>query len=140
MSVPNSKMKALYNESLEVEFTWGEKLICLWYAFRRVVTYRYIKRAIKHWWQRRTRGWDDSETWSFDVTLSLYIADHLERFREVTLGYPAHLTEEEWDATLADMVRVFRRYGDDFYTEPEECGEIKRAFQWLADNYQHLWW
>ena len=42
-----------------------------------------IKRAIKHWWQRRTRGWDDSDTYSLDITIAKFALPRFKRLREI---------------------------------------------------------
>ena len=47
-----------------------------------------IKIAIKYWYQRRNRGWDDSETWGLDTTLAFWIVPRLKRLKEVTNGKP----------------------------------------------------
>ena len=43
-----------------------------------------FKRSLRFWWQRGTRGWDDSETWGLDGTLARFILPRLQRFKEVT--------------------------------------------------------
>lgn len=39
---------------------------------------RLIKRSIKHFYQRCTRGFDDSATWSLDITMFEWLKPRLE--------------------------------------------------------------
>lgn len=43
----------------------------------------FTKRFWKFLWQRWTRGFDDSETWSLDSTISYFILPRLKRFKEI---------------------------------------------------------
>ena len=64
----------------------------------------FIKRWIKHFYQRRTRGWDDSDTWSLDHTIAKFVLPRLKLFRKIDFGYPAGLTSEEWNWILDEMI------------------------------------
>lgn len=50
---------------------------------------RATKRAIKFWWQRRTRGWDDSDTWSLDITIAQFALPRFRRYMEVNKAIPS---------------------------------------------------
>ena len=91
------------------------------------------------WWQRRTRGWDDSETWSLDRTLARYIAPRLRRFREVSCGYPCDMTETEWSESLSKMQTAFDRLMAD------ECccdfdPSVQEGLDLFAQHFRGLWW
>lgn len=60
----------------------------------------YIQRPVKFFWQRRTRGWDDSETWNLDVTMARFLGPRLRRLKELQRGHPTGITEEEWNTIL----------------------------------------
>jgi hypothetical protein len=64
----------------------------------------YIQRPVKFWWQRRTRGWDDSELWSLDATIAKFVRPRLARLKEIKHGYPCDLTEQEWDIVVDKML------------------------------------
>ena len=51
------------------------------------LTPRLIKRSIRFWWQRRTRGWDNSETWAIDYSFYKWITPRLKEFRNF-YSYP----------------------------------------------------
>lgn len=112
-----------------------------WYNRIRYFRVRDAKRAVKLWWQRRTRGWDDSETWNLDTSLAKVILPRLKRFKELTVGCPVDVTWEEWGNTLDTMIKAFEWFAadcnerdEDFYTEAHKGVEL------FAKYYGHLWW
>lgn len=46
------------------------------------------RRAITFWWQRRTRGFDDSDLWSLDYTILRFTLPRLKALREMVHGFP----------------------------------------------------
>ena len=42
-----------------------------------------IYMPMKRWFQRRTRGWDDSDTWALDMTMAELMLPRFKRFREL---------------------------------------------------------
>lgn len=54
-----------------------------------------LKRGIKHWWQRNTRGFDDAELWNLDETVAEFMLPRLKAFREMDKAFfPAFIEEE----------------------------------------------
>lgn len=41
-----------------------------------------LKRRIKFWWQKRTRGWSDDECWNLDYSFILWINSRLKVYKE----------------------------------------------------------
>lgn len=102
----------------------------------------FMKCSIKHWWQRRRKGWDDSETWSLDYTISRFIVPRLKRFGEIRNGYPVRLSEEGWDEILNKMIRAHEiniKDGEGV-VEQEEWGEYEEGMKLFCDYYRDLWW
>lgn len=97
---------------------------------------------IKRFIQRRTRGWDDSETWSLDASLAKLILPRLRRFQEVTAGHPSDVTEAEWNETLNKMIDAFAFIGtDEYYDRSDEQDALVQAgLKLFAENYTRLWW
>lgn len=62
-----------------------------------------VKRWFRFWWQRRTRGFDDSDTWSLDAVVARFMLPRLDRFIEVTNCHPPEMTHEEWLDTVREM-------------------------------------
>ena len=64
----------------------------LWTAWRfydKWLKWMRIKTRIKHFYQRQTRGWDDSELWNLDVTIAKFILPRLKIFQERKDTFPA---------------------------------------------------
>jgi hypothetical protein len=101
--------------------------------------------VVRRWWQRRTRGWDDSETWSLDYELAKWMLPRLKRFREITDGYPSRLTLEEWNLMLDEMIWAFEfRVNDDDWSMTHSKGEkwkrYEHAMQLFVEWQGYLWW
>lgn len=99
-----------------------------------------LKRSIKFWWQRLTRGWDDSDTWSLDMTIAEFILPRLKKYREVNKGIPYTFTKETWNAALDEMIYymtcIANRYEDiDIDWDRAEIGKAL-FFKYFED----LWW
>lgn len=43
---------------------------------------KVIKRNIRYWFQRRTRGWSDDETWNLDYEFIKWINSRFKKFKE----------------------------------------------------------
>ena len=100
-------------------------------------------RIFKHWWQRLTRGFDDSETWSLDQTLATYIVPRMKRFRDVTISFPAdHDSLEHWVETLDQIIEGFELIADDpttFDRTPEQNAKIEQSLDLFRQYFFHLW-
>lgn len=104
---------------------------------------RLIKRSIKFFFQRLTRGWDDSDTWSLDYSLAKLIAPRLKRFKEVTGGHPGDMTEQEWNNTLDKMIAAFEFLGSEerwSNTDKNKWNEVQEGIDLFAKHYVGLWW
>lgn len=102
-----------------------------------------IRRACKYFWQRITRGWSDKETWSLDHSLSKLIAPRLKRLRDITITFPATLSEEEWHSNLNKMIAAFEWYGSEtrwMDNESEKIAEHQEGLDLFAKFYSWLWW
>lgn len=104
------------------------------------------KRDIKFWWQRVVHDFDDSETWSLDVSLAKLILPRLKRFKEITIGIPADKNEGEWNNDLDKMIAAFEWYasekcfdwGDPQLNKNREMAD--EGIKLFAENYNKLWW
>ncbi len=97
--------------------------------------------TVEHWVQRRTRGWDDSDLWNLDRSLALLILPRLKRFAADLGGIPGDLTEEQWSADLATMIRSFEMITDESYWDMsiERDAEIQRGLDLFAKWFRALW-
>lgn len=121
------------------------------------ICYRRLKRGLRYWWQRRTRGWDDSDLWSLDYTLAKWIVPRLERFKEVRAGVPYiegfevcgthaqyNAAELEWVRILDKMIRAFKLIIDDNDRDElvsnEEWQEVSEGLELFSKYFRNLWW
>ncbi len=114
---------------------------------RQLPKWRFIKRAIRFWWQRRTRGWDDSETWNLDVTIAKFAAPRLKRFKELNNGHPHCLnmdTEEKWDSAIDEMIWALDNVAKDNIGSPEyamtESDRCENGLKLFGEWFRALWW
>lgn len=101
------------------------------------------KRSIRFLYQRLTRGWDDSDTWSLDQPLAKLILPRLRRFNEIRGGHPSSLTEEEWNTILNKMIAAFEWYASEDRYGADEFENIKKhqeGIDLFAEWYAGLWW
>jgi hypothetical protein len=99
-----------------------------------------IKRAIKYWWQRRTRGWDDSEVWCLRTTFSAFAAPRLRRMAELTDTHPPFYSYDEWIERLNAMAWAFENVADDDLLDDEEVKEVARGIDYFRKDLFDLWW
>jgi hypothetical protein len=110
-------------------------------------------RALTFWWQRRTRGFDDSELWSLDYTMCKFMAPRLRALQEMVNGYPSDLlygenfSEEAFQAFHALPVEEQqRRSAETMALWKEMLGKMARAMElwvendtWLEDDQKREW-
>jgi len=116
-----------------------------------------FKREIKFLYQRWVRGWDDSETWNLDISLSKLILPRLKRFKELNTGCPVltegfgHIKEmdnaankEKWNSIIDDMIFAFDYYANEKQFEyplnEKDDARAKNGMQLFAKHFESLWW
>ena len=102
-----------------------------------------LKRAIKFWWQRRTRGWDDSQTRNLDTHIAKFVYPRLKRFKELNNGYPCELTPEEWDERLDSMIYAMEVQSDEercFFNNDVDWEKLKWGNIFFGGHFRSLWW
>jgi len=111
--------------------------------FRTITKYGKVKRAIRFWWQRRTRGWDDSVTWNLDQQIAEWLAPKLRRFKELHNGYPHNSTPEKWNIELDEMIWSAEWYAENAYTydcDPQEYQRAMNGLKQIMTRLHELWW
>jgi hypothetical protein len=105
-----------------------------------VSSLRHVRRYLRHWWQRRYRGWDDSELWDLDETIAQFIAPRLRRFSELCASHPSDLSFEEWKERLALMQKAFEWYADGRQYEclPDPTW-LEEGLALFSKYYDQLW-
>ena len=115
-----------------------EKLIRLWY---RILEFR-PKRTIKYFFQRRLRGWDDSDTWSIPYTTAKLLLPRMKRFKILANGYPMDMTVEEWYVILDKIILAFQIcVEDDAGTYKEDrLQKYEEGIELFHKYYEAIWW
>jgi hypothetical protein len=120
------------------------------------IWYNRLKRNLPFWVQRRTRGWDDSETWSLDYSFACWFVPRLARYREITIGIPGAFDPEynediaDWDEAEAlwhkilwDMQVGFQVVIDEKgwpMPDSEEAKRLDHALDLFREYFGALWW
>ena len=102
-----------------------------------------LKRKIKFFFQRRLRGFDDSEIWSLDQDLAKHILPRLKRYKEVNGGHPQELSWEQWMDILDEMIQTFEFLASDAKYDcfdKSKWKEINKGLHLFAKYYSDLWW
>lgn len=124
--------------------------------------YRYLnnspihvtKNRIKYAFQRLTRGWDDSSTWSLDYYLCKTLGAQLKHLAKTTHGWPQgeDFPEfEDWQKTLNHHGDVLLKYAakDDILFKEENSydkaleekiiKDAQKSLRWVAKYLPNLW-
>lgn len=104
-----------------------------------------LQRMVYFWWQRKTRGWDDSETWNLNITISRFIIPRLRRLLELNDCFVCEpeMTAGEWKVILEDMlyfhemVVAIHEGMDPMLLDAERYNEGRTNF---FAYYNSLWW
>lgn len=101
------------------------------------------KRRKKFMKQIKKRGFDDTETWNMDFTISSFILPRLKRFKKINNGYPSELTEKEWNKIIDKMILSLEIKLDDdtvWETDKEKTNQLNEGFDLLRKYFIGLWW
>lgn len=99
-----------------------------------------LRRSIRFFYQRLTRGWDDSDTWSLDVTIAKFVLPRLKRFKELNNGFPYEETQESWNEKLDDMIYAMEFELKQFDTNDYDMNRVNRGFELFGKHFHYLWW
>jgi hypothetical protein len=84
--------------------------------------------------QRIEMGFDDSEGWSFDITIANFILPRLKYFKN-TFGEE---TERKCDKIILALELIVRNGGDRIWTI-QETKEINKGLKLLSKYFLQLW-
>ena len=120
--------------------------------------YWNIHRNIKFGFQRMFRGYDNADGYAF---FSNFIDRHyklLKHFKKHNFGYPANLTEKEWDNILEEMIQhlymmdewnviqsLEKGMPEDYKVDYKSVYEITERhkdefFKLFSKHFYSLWW
>ena len=102
---------------------------------------RLFRRSARFWWQRRTRGWDDSETWDLgNTTFTRWILPRLKLFRKSAFSHPSAMTKETWEDILDQMIEGFEIVAlDKVVLTDEEEEKVDKSYYLFWEWGSSLW-
>lgn len=102
-----------------------------------------MKREIKWFWQRITRGFDDRETWNLEITIAEFVLPRLKVFKKHNNGYPHTLTETEWESVLDDMIYAMEFHSGKFnfnLPDSQNYERVTNGTESMGKYFGDLWW
>lgn len=89
--------------------------------------------------QRQTNGFDDSETWSLDITIARFIVPRLKRYIE--LAFDHNVETEEYRQDLQDILYSFEQISSkEIYFETDVEQKIDIGLEKFSKLFRGLWW
>lgn len=122
-------LRKRYETETWIEWFWDHVLWCLG------------RRQLTFWWQRRTRGFDDSELWSLDFTMCKFMAPRIRALAAMTHGCPSDVLYGE--DTSVDGIFAFdalpeeeqrRRNDEAFARWKEMLSKMARAMELYVEH------
>lgn len=110
---------------------------------------RTLKRNIKYWFQRRTRGWSDDETWNLDCEFIKWVNSRFKKYKEeagkiVDLEFHRFEYEgkEYTQLELIDkVIKLSNEYIDTNLLFEDKLGPIKdEIFDIFKLIFWTMWW
>lgn len=104
-----------------------------------------VRRTLRHFWQRITRGWDDGDIYHLGYTIAKFSKPRLILFKEkaCSFGHPGNITSEEWDNIVDKMIvgtdLLIRDVEGEILSEEDHTRAmegLELLGKWMAD----LWW
>lgn len=137
---------------------------CIYRFYTDWIRWCSIKQKMKFWYQRKIRGWDDSETWSLDDKLYEWLLPRLKRFNDLNCCYPMdYKSFKSWKKEIDNRIKQLEliikykycewEFDDKMWTNQikdtknldninmkayDKC--LKNFNKWLANNINRLWW
>lgn len=96
----------------------------------------------KYTQQRLERGFDDSETWNLDATISMFIYPRLKAFIEDVKNlecHPGNISFDEWLNILNEILKAFEILSQDSERTEDEEKIIERGLDLFREHFHNLW-
>ena len=92
--------------------------------------------------QRKENGFDDTETWNLQTTISKFVLPRLKWFKERHYDHPCDITFERWNEILDNMIFSFEYYARDEFKSisDEDFKRVKEGMKLFGEYYGDLWW
>ena len=110
---------------------------------------RTLKRSIKYWFQRRTRGWSDDETWNLDYEFIKWVNSRFKKYKEkagkiVDLEFHRFEYEDKEYTQLElidKVIKLSNEYIDTNLPSEDKLNSIKdEIFDIFKLIFWTMWW
>lgn len=110
---------------------------------------RMLKRNIKYWFQRRTRGWSDDETWNLDYEFIKWVNSRFKKYKEKAskiVDLEFHRFEYEGKEytqleLLDKVIKLSNEYIDTNLLSEDKLNSIKdEIFDIFKLIFWTMWW
>ncbi len=111
------------------------------WVFQKHTKLYLFKRRLKHWWQKRTRGWSDEDTWGLDHVIAKFVLPRLKRFKELNNGFPEGFNEKTWNIAIDEMIYALEVCSrDDYFGDDIEWERVELGLRLFGKHFRDLWW
>lgn len=94
--------------------------------------------------QRLKHGFDDSETWSLNISIARFVLPRLKRFREISPCYPGNMTQKQWHKKLDQMILAMELVIEDVngpgFLDKEKRDKMHAGLAVFSEHFRGLWW
>jgi len=91
--------------------------------------------------QRLARGFDESELWSLDLTLSKFMLPRIKEFRDTYPGDAEQSAEfiSDLDKIVVALEMIIKEGGGGLFTVEGEKEKVEEGLKLLGENFLSLW-
>jgi len=101
--------------------------------------YRWIKYKI----YELRYGFNPSDCWSLDYSLSKWLHPRLVHFRNNLCGHPSNITYEKWEEILDKMIFAFKNIADDdpclWTANNPDFKKVEEGLDLFREYFHDLW-
>lgn len=129
----------------DAETIWSKAWSAIPYGVREALKLHTYTRMIRFFFQRKRRGFDDSDLWSLDYTFAKLMAPRLRAFINQFGGrsVPCEMTQQEWLEILEKIHRALDLMvtsdGAYFMLSDDQTKEIHEGLGLFQEHLFSLW-
>ena len=106
---------------------------------------RNFKQSIKFFWQRKAKGFDDSEMWNLDQSLARLILPRLKRFKEINKSLSETGQSKDLMESVDEMIFAFewidnaKHFGSSLVVDDMSHKRVENGLKLFSKHYTSLW-
>ena len=144
-----AKLLFKFEDRFPYKFEWLQSFLwAIWRFYDKWLKWRRVKTRIKYFFQRRTRGWDDSELWNLDHVIAKFIVPRLKEFKKCKPYFQESREvpdSKNWNNILDKIIWSFEfvltNYGVDYECSNREIYKenLKRYEEGMSLFSKYYW-